>query len=209
MPEISSTRADVGSEQDVERLFEEVRLQLGGLDALVNNAGPAGPTLPVDELSFEDWRACLGGNLDGAFLCTRRAAPLLKHEGAGSIVNMSSVSGLYGSPLRSPYAAAKWAILGLTKTWASELGPFGIRVNAVCPGGVAGERLDRVMQELADERGVPFDDVANEWKKQASLRTFIEPDEIANLVLFLSSSLSSRITGAVIPIDGHLETLVG
>lgn len=208
-PEISSTLANVGSEEDVERVFEEARLQLGGLDALINNAGPSGPTLPVDELPFEDWRTCLSGNLDGPFLCTRRAAPLLKHEGAGSIVNMSSVSGLYGSPLRSPYAAAKWAVLGLTKTWAAELGPYGIRVNAVCPGGVAGERLDRVMQDLANDRGVPFEEVADEWKSQASLRTFIEPDEIANLVLFLCSPLSVRITGAVIPIDGHLETLVG
>ena len=208
-PDISATLADVGSEEDVGRLFDDAVERLGGLDALVNNAGPSGPTIPVDELSFEDWRACLGGNLDGAFLSTRAAAPLLKREGSGSIVNMSSVSGLYGSPLRSPYAAAKWGVLGLTKTWASELGPYGIRVNAVCPGGVAGPRLDRVMHDLADQRGVPFEEVSDEWKRQASLRTFIEPDEIANLVLFLCSPLSAGITGAVIPIDGHLETLVG
>ncbi len=209
IPGISGTLADVGSEKDVDRLFDDAVRQLGGLDVLVNNAGPSGPTVPVDELTYRDWRACLAGNLDGAFLSTRAAAPLLKSADSGSIVNMSSVSGLFGSPLRSPYAAAKWALLGLTKTWASELGPYGIRVNAVCPGGVAGPRLDRVMQDLADERGVPFQEVSEEWKRQASLRTFIEPDEIANLVLFLSSPLSCRITGAVIPIDGHLETLVG
>ena len=209
VPGLSGTVADVGSEEEIERLFEDALRRLGGLDVLVNNAGPSGPTVPVDQLTFEDWRACLSGNLDGAFLSTRAAAPLLKSAGSGSIVNMSSVSGLFGSPLRSPYAAAKWALLGLTKTWASELGPYGIRVNAVCPGGVAGPRLDRVMQDLADERGVPFQEVSDEWKMQASLRTFIEPDEIANLVLYLCSPLSAGITGAVIPIDGHLETLVG
>ncbi len=208
-PAISRTRADVGSENDVELLFTEVESRLGGLDVLVNNAGPGGPTLPVDEISFEQWRGCLSPNLDGLFLCTRRATPLLKREGAGSIVNMSSVSGLFGSPLRSAYAAAKWAVLGLTKTWASELGPYGIRVNAVCPGGVAGERLDRQMNELADARGVPFEEVASEWKRQASLRTFIDPDDIADLILFLCSPASKRITGTVVPIDGHLETLVG
>ena len=209
VPGISATLADVGSERDIDRLFDDAVNRLGGLDVLVNNAGPSGPTVPVDELTYEDWRACISGNLDGAFLSTRAAAPHLKKAGAGAIVNMSSVSGLFGSPLRSPYAAAKWAILGLTKTWASELGPYGIRVNAVCPGGVAGSRLDRVMQELADERGVPFEEVSDEWKMQASLRTFIEPDEIANLVLYLCSPLSAGITGAIVPIDGHLETLVG
>jgi NAD(P)-dependent dehydrogenase (short-subunit alcohol dehydrogenase family) len=208
-PEISSTIADVSSPKDVDRVFEDAEAHMGGLDTLINNAGPGGPTLPVDELSVEEWRACLGGNLDGMFLCTRRAAPLLKREGAGSIVNMSSVSGLFGSPLRSPYAAAKWAALGLTKTWASELGPHGIRVNAVCPGGVGGERLDRQMQDLADSRGVAFEEVATEWKQQASLRTFIDPDDIADLILFLCSPAAKRITGAVVPIDGHLETLVG
>ena len=175
VPGISATLADVGSERDIDRLFADAVARLGGLDILVNNAGPSGPTVPVDELTYEDWRACISGNLDGAFLSTKAAAPHLKKAGAGAIVNMSSVSGLFGSPLRSPYAAAKWAILGLTKTWAAELGPYGIRVNAVCPGGVAGPRLDRVMQELADERGVPFREVSDEWKTQASLRTFIEP----------------------------------
>ena len=209
VPGISTTLADVGSERDIDRLFEEAIARLGGLDILVNNAGPSGPTVPVEELTYEDWRACISGNLDGAFLSTKAAAPHLKSAGAGAIVNMSSVSGLFGSPLRSPYAAAKWAILGLTKTWASELGPYGIRVNAVCPGGVAGPRLDRVMQELADERGVPFREVSDEWKMQASLRTFIEPDEIANLVLYLCSPLSAGITGTIVPIDGQLETLVG
>ncbi|MCY4370402.1 MAG: SDR family oxidoreductase [bacterium] len=185
LPGISTTLADVGSEEDIDRLFGEAVERLGGLDVLVNNAGPSGPTVPVDELTYRDWRACISGNLDGAFLSTRAAEPHLKKAGKGAIVNMSSVSGLFGSPLRSPYAAAKWALLGLTKTWASELGPHGIRVNAVCPGGVAGPRLDRVMQELADERGVPFQEVSDEWKTQASLRTFIKPDEIADLVLYL------------------------
>ena len=208
-PGITGSVTDVGSEQAVESLFEDAVANLGGVDVLVNNAGPSGATAPVDELSYDEWRACLAGNLDGAFLCTRAATEHLKNAGSGSIVNMSSVSGLYGSPLRGAYAAAKWAIIGLTKTWASELGPFGIRVNAVAPGGVAGPRLDRVMQDLADERGVEFDDVADEWKRQASLRTFIEPAAIADLVLFLCSEESSRITGTVIPIDGHLETLVG
>ena len=126
---------------------------LGGLDVLVNNAGIAGPTAPVEAVDYADWRRCLLVNLDGAFLCARAAAPVLKAQRSGAIVNLSSTAGLYGFRNRTPYCAAKWGVIGLTKTLATELGPFGVRVNAICPGSVEGERMDRVVAAAAaDER---------------------------------------------------------
>ena len=210
VPGVSTTLADVGSEKDIARVFDEAVRRLGGLDILVNNAGPSGPTVPVDELTYQDWRACMSGNLDGAFLSTRAAAPHLKEAGTGAIVNMSSVSGLFGSPLRSPYAAAKWALLGLTKTWAAELGPYGIRGEC----GLSGRR-GRSPTRPGSCRTWPTSGAFPSRRCPTSGRCrlpsgpFIEPDEIANLVLYLCSPLSAGITGAVIPIDGHLETLVG
>ena len=154
-----AVRADVADETQVDALFAEVKRQLGGLDILVNNAGISGPTLPAEELSLDDWRRTLAVNLDGHFLCARRAIPLLRAAGGGSIVNMSSIGGRLGYPKRAAYAAAKWGIVGFTKTLSIELGLDGIRVNAVQPGMVEGPRVERVMREKAEALDIAYEDL--------------------------------------------------
>jgi len=172
---------------------------------LVNNAGIGGPVACVENVSPEEWRRTLDVNLTGAFLCTRRAAPLLKAQRSGSIVTMSSHYGLLGGPSRSPYVASKWALIGFTKTIAMELGPFGVRANAICPGGVEGERLERVMQLEADEKGITCEQLREEWVRGCSLRTFVKPEDVAAMILFLCSEHGARISGQAIGVDGHTE----
>ena len=150
----------MSSSADVERLFEEAHDYLGGLDVLVNNAGIGGPVGCIEELDEEGWRRTLDVNLTGAFLCARKAVPILKGQRSGSIVSMSSHYGFIGGPTRAPYVASKWAIIGLTKTLAMELGPFNVRANAICPGGVEGERLERVMRSKAEQKGITCDELA-------------------------------------------------
>lgn len=206
-PGVTGTLADVGSEADVDRLFAEVRAQLGGLDLLVNNAGIAGPTSPVEETSLADWRRTLDVNLTGAFLCTRRAVPLLKATGGGAIVNISSVAGRLGFPHRTPYSASKWGLIGLTETWAMELGPAGIRVNAILPGIVTGERQDRVIEARAKLEGIEPDEVRRQRLQSVSLRSMVTADDIAESVLFLASPAGRMISGQSLSVCGNIETL--
>jgi len=138
---------------------------------------------------------------------TRLAVPLLKTAGGGSIINIASTAGLFGVPLRSPYAASKWGKVGLTKTWAMELGPDNIRVNAVCPGCVSGPRIDAVIERDAAKRNVPTQQIRDVYLRQSSMRTFVSADEIAKAVLFLTSDAGAKISGQAIAIDGHTETL--
>jgi len=204
-PRMSVTVADVASEADVDRVFAEALEWLGGLDILVNNAGVGGPVARVEDVSLDEWRRTLDVNLTGAFLCSRRAAPVLKEQGSGSIVTISSHYGLFGGPNRSPYVASKWALIGFSKTLAMELGPYGVRANAICPGGVEGERLERVMQLEADEKGIACEQLREEWVRGCSLRTFVTPDDVAAMILFLCSDQGARISGQAIGVDGHTE----
>jgi NAD(P)-dependent dehydrogenase (short-subunit alcohol dehydrogenase family) len=197
--------ADVSSPEDVDRLFDDALSYLGGLDVLVNNAGIGGPVGCVENLDVEGWRRTLDVNLTGAFLCARRAVPVLKEQRSGSIVNMSSHYGFFGGPTRAPYVASKWAIIGFTKTLAMELGPFGIRANAICPGGVEG--LENVMRSEADEKGITGDELREQWVRGCSLRTFVTPDDVAAMILFLCSDHGARISGQAVAVDGHTEFL--
>jgi NAD(P)-dependent dehydrogenase (short-subunit alcohol dehydrogenase family) len=205
-PEIAATHVNVANEAEVDAWFDDALEDLGGLDVLVNNAGIKGPTAPIDDIEFADWRECLAICLDSQFLCARRAAPVMKAQGAGSIINLSSTAGLYGFGNRTPYAAAKWAVIGLTKSLAIELGPHAVRCNAICPGSVSGERMNRVIQGEAELRGVPFDVVANEWNLSHSISRFVEPEEVADMCLFLASPAAKMVTGQAIAVDGHTET---
>lgn len=198
--------ADVADTADVDRLFAEVRSRLGGLDLLVNNVGVAGPTAPIDEMDPEAFDRCVQINLGSMMRCTRMAVPLL-HERPGSIVNISSSAGLFGYPLRSPYAAAKWAVIGLTKTWAMELGPFGIRVNAICPGSVGGPRMDGVIDREAAARGVAPELVRAAYASQVSMGSFVDPIDVAEAIIFLASPSARFISGQALGVDGHTETL--
>ena len=198
---------DVSDEAQVGALFEQALLALGGLDVLVNCAGIAGPTANVAEMDFAAWRQCLAVNLDGTFLCCRAAARVLGAQGSGAIINLSSTAGLYGFPRRAPYASAKWAIRGLTKTLAQELGPNGVRVNCVCPGSVEGERMDRVIAAEATKTGRTEQQVRELFTQTASLRTFVSAQDISNTIRFLASSAGARISGQEIVVDGNTETL--
>lgn len=206
LPGLGTTLADVSDPQQVAQLFQDAAEGLGGLDILVNNAGISGPVAPVEEVSIEDWRATLSINLDGAFYCARHAAPLLKAAGGGAIVNMSSTAGLMGFVRRSPYVASKWALIGLTKTLAMELGPFGIRVNAVCPGGVEGERIDRVIASESVARGISAEALRAEWQELTSMRAFATADDVASMVLFLCSDAARIVSGQAVAVDGNTES---
>lgn len=206
-PQLRGCLCNVADEAQVLALFENALEELGGLDILVNNAGVSGPTELLENIRLDDWRNCLAVNLDGTFLCAREAARLLRAQGSGSIVNLSSTAGLYGFPRRSPYAAAKWAIRGLTRTLAQELGPAGVRVNCICPGSVGGDRMDRVIAAEAQKTGQTELQVRTMFEQAASLRSFVSADDIANAILFTTSPQGARISGQDIVIDGHTETL--
>ena len=201
------TCADVADWEQVEAVFRAVAQGLGGLDVLVNNAGISGPTAATEEIEPAAWRRTIDVNLNGAFYCARQAIPLLKASGGGSIVNIASTAGLFGYPLRSPYAASKWALVGLTKTLAMELGPSGIRVNAVCPGTVEGPRIERVIAAKAAARGVSAAEIRAAYQGKSSLGTLIAARDIAEMVLFLCSHRGARISGQALAVDGHTETL--
>ncbi len=205
--DVEMIQLDLARLASVRRFAEQVNEGFDRLDVLINNAGTAGPTGPVESLSFEDWRSTLAVNLDSQFLCTRLAVGMLKTAGGGSIVNISSTAGLYGYPLRAPYAAAKWGVIGLTKTLAMELGPHGIRVNAICPGGVDGERMDRVVAAEARARRVAEDLVREGFLRQTSMRTFVGAEDVAALALFLCSDAGAKISGQALAVDGHTEGL--
>jgi len=199
--------ADVADPGDVARLFGEAMAHLGGLDVLINNVGSSGPTGPIETLDYDAWRRTIAVNLDSQFLCTRLAVPLLREAGGGSIVNISSSAGLHGYPLRAPYATAKWGVIGFTKTLAMELGPDGIRVNAICPGSVDGDRMDRVIEAEAESRRVAPERVREGYLRQVSMRTFVSPEDVAAVALFLCSDAGSRISGQALGVDGHTEGL--
>jgi NAD(P)-dependent dehydrogenase (short-subunit alcohol dehydrogenase family) len=204
-PAIGTTVADVAAEDHVDRLFKEAMETLDGIDVLVNNAGIAGPTANLEDCTPE-LAADIGG-LDGAYLCTRRAIPIMKKTQSGSIVNLSSSAGIFGFARRTPYASAKWAIVGLTKSLALELGPFGIRVNCICPGPVEGARIERVIAAEAKASGRSPNEVRSSMVQYNALKTFISPKDIANMIVFLCSSAGARISGQALPVDGYTYTL--
>ena len=205
-PDIAATHVNVRSEGEIDAWFDDALDNLGGLDVMVNNAGIKGPTAPVDDIELADWKETIEVCLDAQFLCARRAAPVMKAQGSGLIINMSSNAGQYGFGNRTPYAAAKWGVIGLTKSLAIELGPHGVRCNAICPGAVKGERIMKVAAGEASLRGVSAEEVAKELVFEQSLSRFTEPEEVANLCLFLASPAAYMINGQDIAIDGHIET---
>jgi NAD(P)-dependent dehydrogenase (short-subunit alcohol dehydrogenase family) len=206
-PEAATTLTDVSDEAAVERLFVEVTARLGGLDVLVNNAGISGPTGTIDQLAVDDIRRTLDVDLVGQFLVARLAVPLLRASGDGAIINMSSVAGRIGYGLRTPYAAAKWGVVGFTASLAKELGPEGIRVNAILPGMVRGERIERVIRDRAAAAGTSYKDMEAHYLKNVSLRRMVEPEDIAAMALFLCSPAGANISGQALSVCGNTETV--
>ena len=200
-------RADVADEAAVDRMFEAIADTLGGLDALINNAGIAGPTGGVDEISPADWRRCLEVGLTGQFLCARRAVPMLKAAGGGSIVNMSSAAGRHGYAYRTPYSAAKFGVIGFTQSLAKELGPQNIRVNAILPGIVEGPRMTGVIRDRAAQLGISYAEMEKQYLARVSLRRMVSPNDVAAMVAFLLSDAGANISGQSLGVDGNVETL--
>jgi NAD(P)-dependent dehydrogenase (short-subunit alcohol dehydrogenase family) len=209
LPEaISRTRADVASVADVERLFADVERHLGGLDVLVNNAGIAGPTAKVEDIRPEDWERCIAVDLNGMFYCTRKAMPLIKRSGGGSIINLSSAAGRLAFPMRTPYSAAKWAVVGFTESLAAEAGADRVRVNCIQPGIVEGDRIERVISAKAKARGVAPDQMRGEMLAGVSMHTTVTAQDIANTALFLASESGKHISGQAISVCGGTRYLV-
>lgn len=206
-PNVTTSVADVADDAAVGRMFDDAQRALGGLDVLVNNAGVSGPTAAIEDIAPADWERCLGVGLNSIFYCTRRAVPLLRHAGGGAIINLSSVAGRLGYPLRTPYSAVKFAIVGVTESLAMELGPHHIRVNCIQPGFVAGERIDRVVAAKAAARGISVEQQAEEFVSRVSLRTMVTAEDIANMALFLASAAGRHISGQALSVCGNVETL--
>ena len=183
----------------------DVVAQMGSIDVLCANAGIAGPTALIEDVALDDFRACVSVNLEGAFIAAKHAAPLMKAAGSGAIIITSSTAGIYGYPNRAPYAAAKWAMIGLMKTLAMELGPFGIRANAICPGSVEGPRMEGVLTREAAAKGMTRDQVYEGYASGTSMRSFVEARDIATMAVFLGSEGARLVSGQVIAVDGHTE----
>jgi NAD(P)-dependent dehydrogenase (short-subunit alcohol dehydrogenase family) len=208
LPNVSQTVADVARVDDVDRLFVEVKKHLHGLDVLINNAGIAGPTAKIEDIRPEDWDRCIGVDLNGMFYCTRKAMPLIKEAGGGSIINLSSAAGRLAFPMRTPYAAAKWAVVGFTESLAAEAGPDKVRVNCIQPGIVEGERIDRVIEAKAKGLGQSQEEVRRRMLEGVSMHTTVTAQDIANIALYLATAPGRHISGQAISVCGGTRYLV-
>lgn len=207
LPKLITCKADVSIDSDVDAMFALIGKEWGGLDALINNAGIAGPTGGVDEITPADWRRCIDICLTGQFLCARLAVPMLKQAGGGSIVNMSSAAGRHGYAFRTPYSSAKFAVIGFTQSLAKELGPSRIRVNAILPGIVEGPRMDRVIADRAKQIDISHKEMEERYLEKVSLRRMVSPYDVASMAAFLLSDAGINVSGQSLGVDGNVETL--
>jgi len=205
---ITSTLADVSNKAAVSTVFDDVQARLGGLDVLINNAGIAGPTGGIDEIDTDAWEQAVNINLNAQFYFARHAVPLLRQSPhGGAIIAMSSVAGRLGYAFRAPYSSTKWAVIGLTKSLAIELGPSGIRVNAIQPGIVRGPRMEGVIAARANQLGLSYAEMESRYLEKISLRRMTTQEEVAATALFLCSPGGSGISGQAISVCGNVETL--
>lgn len=205
-PGITAATVDVADGEALDAWLDRALLSLGGLDVLVCNAGISGPTAAVEDVAPADWERCLAVGLTSHYRACARVVPTMKEARSGSIVAISSTAGLFGVGRRTPYAAAKWGVIGLVKSLAVELGPYGVRANAVCPGSVEGPRIRGVLEREAEARGIHLDAVVEEALTGQSIRRFVAPEEVADLCLYLASDGARMINGQAIAVDGHTET---
>ncbi|TQV78446.1 SDR family oxidoreductase [Denitrobaculum tricleocarpae] len=204
---VKASLCDVTDRAAVAVFIEDAAMQMGGIDVLVNNAGNAGPTAPVEEVHPEDWDRCLEVCLTGQFNCTRIAVPHLRKSRNPSIVNLSSAAGRHGFAMRTPYAAAKWGVIGFTKSLSIELGGDGIRVNAILPGIVAGDRQRRVMEAKAQQKGVSVKEIEAEAFSYTSIKDYVTQQQIADQILFIASPRGRTISGQAISVCGDIKML--
>jgi NAD(P)-dependent dehydrogenase (short-subunit alcohol dehydrogenase family) len=204
MPGLLTRRCNIGDRDEIAAMVADAATRLGGIDVLVNNAGIGGPTKPVQQMDPDDWDAVIKVNLTGTFDVTRNAiAHLIASRGV--VINMSSAAGRFGYANRSPYSASKWALIGFTKTLSMELGEHGVRVNAIAPGAVAGDRAERVFRGRAETSGQTIEEVKRAGLAGQSLKYLVDPDDIAALAVFLASDAAKSISGQVLPIDGDMQ----
>lgn len=201
-PGVRGTLCDASGEAAMERLFAGIARDWGGLDVAIANAGIKGPTAAIEAMPLEGWHQCLAVNLDGAMLLARGAARLMKPAGRGVITFISSTSGLHGTPYRAPYVAAKWGVIGLMKTVAMELGPHGIRANAICPGSVNGPRIDRVIEAEAAAKGMTPDAVRLGYASGTALKRLTDAQDVADMAVFLASEGARMVSGQSLAVDG-------
>jgi NAD(P)-dependent dehydrogenase (short-subunit alcohol dehydrogenase family) len=206
-PKAYAVKADVAADDDVAALFDGAGNALGGLDALINNAGIAGPTGRVEEITPAQWRRCIEVCLTGQFLCAHHAVPMIRKSGGGAIVNMSSAAGRFGYAFRTPYSSAKWGIIGFTQSLAKEIGPDNIRVNAILPGIVEGPRMTGVIRDRAAQVGISYGEMEARYLEKVSLRRMVSPQDVADMVLFLLSPAGKNISGQSLGVDGNVEAL--
>jgi NAD(P)-dependent dehydrogenase (short-subunit alcohol dehydrogenase family) len=199
---IAGTLCDAADEVAMAALFAVIATEWGGVDVLCANAGIKGPTAGIDEMPLADWQACIRVNLDGAMLAAKYAARQMKAQGSGVMIFTSSTSGQFGTPFRAPYVAAKWGVIGLMKTVAMELGPHGIRANAICPGSVTGPRIDRVIAAEAAQKGVAQEVIRDGYASGTALRRLSDPEDVAALAVFLASDGARMISGQALTVDG-------
>ena len=193
---------DVTDERQVETLFATAKDELGRVDVLFNNAGMSGPIMPLTEMDTERWDECIAVNLRGAMLCMKHAGRVMAEQQSGSIINVSSLMGLRGYPMRAAYSATKFALIGMTEAFAHEVGEHGVRVNALCPGAVSGELMDRVIARRAEAEGRPAEEIIKEnYTDPSALKKWVTPEEVADAALYLASDASSGITGDRIKVD--------
>jgi len=205
---ITWTKADVADAAQVEKLFEDVKRTLGGLDVLVNNAGVAGPTAKVEDIDPKDWDRTIAVDVNGMFYCTRKGMPMIKAAGGGSIINLSSAAGRLAFPMRTPYSFAKFGVVGFTESLAAEAGPDKVRVNCIQPGLVEGERIDRVISAKAKGLGISFEETKKKMLEGVSMHTTVTAQDIANTALFLATDGGKHISGQAISVCGGARYLV-
>ena len=201
------SETDASDETQVMDFFNKIRKKFKNLDALINNVGIEGPTRPIEKLNSNEWENTLHVNVNSHFYFTKQAIPLLKKSKNGSITNISSVAGIMGYPLRSPYAASKWAVVGVTKTLAMELGKYKIRVNAICPGTIKGDRMKRVIRDKAKFEKVSAKTIENDFISMASMKSWVNPEDIGNMCAHLISNEANKVSGQVIAVDGNQERM--
>ena len=196
---------DASDEYQVSNFFDHIKKKTKTVDALINNVGISGPTGTLDTLESQDWEKTIQVDINSHFYFTKQAIPLIKKSKNGSIINISSTAGILGFPLRTPYAASKWAVVGITKSLAMELGKFNIRVNAVCPGTIKGDRMKRVIKEKAKFTKTSVNSVEKDFISMSSMKKWILEEDIGKMCAFLISTESSKVSGQIIAVDGHTE----
>lgn len=206
-PDVEAIAADCADWSAVQDMFGQVQASLGGLDVLINNVGIAGPTARVEDIDLGDWQRTLDVNITGHFYCAKLGVPMLKAAGGGAMVNLSSAAGRFGFPLRLPYSSSKWAVVGFSKTLAIELGPDNIRVNAILPGLVEGERIDRVIDAKAKANKISFEEMRARLLANVSMGVGVTPYDIANMALYLCSDLGARVSGQAIAVDADTQQI--